>query len=212
MLLLMDENAELSPAERRFAEWIRWSPAQPGVVLIDVAVPYRGRTRQLDAVIWTPQRCIAVEVKGFRSRQNGALVMPVNGPWLMEDGSVADLYGNDDTHNPIKQVRENTLAVKNWAAAVTGRQRFIDGLVPVMLLPGQHVPRVDAQEQPGGIYMLIDDFDVFRYYLHGLGRKRIEWTADEVVALIAALGLAHRHGGRRDPIAAALGEGLENSA
>lgn len=212
MLLLMDENAELSPAEERFAEWIRWSPAQPGVVLIDVAVPDRGRTRQVDAVIWTPQRCIAVEVKGFRSRQDGALVIPANGPWLMEDGSVTDLYGNDYSHNPTKQVRENTLAVKNWAAGVTGRSRYVDGLVPVMLQPGQNVPRVDAREQPVGIYMLIDDFDVFRYYLHSLGRKRIEWTADEVVTLIAALGLAHRHGGYRAPIAAALGEGLENSA
>ncbi|MET8871019.1 hypothetical protein [Nocardia sp. NPDC004604] len=63
-----------------------------------------------------------MEVKGFRSRQDGMLVVPPNGPWRMDDGQVADIYGNDIDHNPINQVRANTLAAKNWIGEATGRR------------------------------------------------------------------------------------------
>jgi hypothetical protein len=148
VLLLVNEDVELSPAEQRFAEWIQWSPAQRGVALLNVDVPAKGRPRQLDAVIWTQQRCIVIEVKGFRTRQDGTLVVPPNGPWLMSDGQVADIYGNGYDHNPIKQVRTNTLAMKNWASQVTHRGCFVYGLVLVMLLPGQDVPALDTHAHP----------------------------------------------------------------
>ncbi|MEU6831241.1 nuclease-related domain-containing protein [Nocardia beijingensis] len=189
MLLLVNEDVELSPAEQRFAEWIQWSPAQPGVALLNVDVPDRGRTRQLDAVIWTQQRCIVIEVKGFRTRQDGTLVVPPDGPWLMSDGQVADIYGNGYDHNPIKQVRTNTLAMKNWASRITHRGCFIYGLVLVMLLPGQDVPALDTYAHPEKTDIIIEDFDVFRYYLHRLNEHKVQWTADQVDTLIQRLGL-----------------------
>ncbi|MEV6386818.1 nuclease-related domain-containing protein [Nocardia xishanensis] len=206
MLLLVNEDVELSPAEQRFAEWIQWSPARPGVALLNVDVPAKGRTRQLDAVIWTQQRCIVIEVKGFRTRQDGTLVVPPNGPWLMSDGRVADIYGNGSDHNPIKQVRTNTLAMKNWASQVTHRSCFIYGLVLVMLLPGQDVPALDTHAHPEKTDIIIEDFDVFRYYLHRLNEHKVQWTADQVDTLIQRLGLADLYGGSRDVIATALGE------
>ncbi|MET8871020.1 hypothetical protein [Nocardia sp. NPDC004604] len=39
VLPLVNDGSELSPAEQRLAEWIEWSPAQPGVALLDVEVP-----------------------------------------------------------------------------------------------------------------------------------------------------------------------------
>ncbi|MGV9823392.1 nuclease-related domain-containing protein [Nocardia xishanensis] len=206
MLLLVNEDAELSPAEQRFAEWVQWSPAQPGVVLLNVDVPHRGRTRQIDALIWTRQRCIVVEVKGFRTRQDGTLIVPPNGPWLIDDGRVADIYGNGYDHNPIKQVRTNTLAMKNWATRVTHTSCFVYGLVLVMLLPGQDIPALDTQAHPEKTDIIVEDFDVFRYYLHRLENHKVVWTADRVDALITRLGLSHLYGNRRDVIAAALGE------
>ncbi|WP_175648131.1 nuclease-related domain-containing protein [Nocardia donostiensis] len=206
MLLLVEADVELSSAEQRFAEWIEWSPAQPGVALLNVDVPSRGRTRQLDALIWARQRCVVVEVKGFRSRQDGILVVPPNGPWSMSDGRIADVYGNSYNHNPIKQVRANTLAMKNWATHTTHQPCFVYGLVVVMLLPGQNVPSLDTPAHPEKTDITVEDFDVFRYYLHRLGAQKVQWTADCVDAMIGRLGPSHLYGGRRDLLASALGE------
>jgi Nuclease-related domain len=211
VLLLINPDTELSAAEQRFAEWVRWSPAQHGVVLLNVAVPHRGHTRQLDALIWTRQRAIAVEIKGFRSHQHGALVVPPNGPWLMSDGRVADLYGNSYNHNPISQVRTNTLAVKNWAGRTLHRGCFVYGLVIVMLLPGQQVPSLHVSARPEKIDIVVEDFDVFRYYLHRLSTQRVTWTAAEVDTLLTGLGVAHLYHGRRDLLTAALGEPIRHS-
>lgn len=211
VLLLVNEDVELSSAEQRFAEWIRWSPAQPGVVLLNVDVPHRGCTRQLDALIWTQQRCIVVEIKGFRSRQDGTLVVPPNGPWLMGDGSIADIYGNGYHHNPGKQARTNTLAMKNWIAHTTHRECFVYGLVLVMLLPDQDVPSLEAHA-PEKTDIIVEDFDVFRYYLHRLATHKVQWTAEQVDTLIGHLGLSYLYDGRRDVIASALGETIAYGA
>lgn len=206
MLLLVNQDSELSPAEERFAEWVRWSPAQPGVALLNVNVPHRGRNRQLDALIFTRQRCIAVEIKGFRSLQHGALVVPSNGPWLMDDGRVADIYGNYGGHNPVSQVRTNSMAMKNWTYSVTHRPCFVWGLVVVMLLPDQDVPALQVDSHPEKIDILVEDFDVFRYYLHRLEKHKVQWDAERVHTLLTRLGVAHLYDGRQDLIAAALGE------
>ncbi|WP_169811626.1 nuclease-related domain-containing protein [Nocardia shimofusensis] len=206
MLLVVNRDSELSSAEARFAEWVRWSPAQPGVVVLNVNVPHRGRSRQLDALIWTRQRCIAVEIKGFRSQQHGTVVVPPNGPWLMDDGRIADIYGNTYDHDPLSQVRTNALAMKNWATRATHRRCFVYGLVVVMLLPGQHVPSLEAHAHPEKTDIIIEDFDVFRYYLHRLENQKVQWNAEQVHTLLTRLGVAHLYGGRQDLIAAALGE------
>ncbi|MEU4596776.1 nuclease-related domain-containing protein [Nocardia sp. NPDC023988] len=206
VLLLVDPDSELSSAEERFADWVEWSPAQSGVVLLDVNVPYRGHSRQLDALLFTRQRCIAVEVKGFRSVQHGTLIIPPNGPWVLDDGEVADIYGNDYDHDPVSQVRANSSAVKNWATSATRRPCFVWGLVVVMLLPGQDVPSLQVDAHPEKTDIIVEDFDVFRYYLHRLDDQKVQWDADRVHTLLTRLGVAHRYGGRREAIAAALGE------
>lgn len=205
MLLLVNQDSELSPAEERFAEWVRWSPAQPGVALLNVNVPHRGRNRQLDALIFTRQRCIAVEIKGFRSLQRGTLVVPSNGPWLMDDGRVADIYGNYNGHNPVSQVRTNSMAMKNWTYSVTQRPCFVWGLVVVMLLPDQDVPALQVDSHPEKIDIVVEDFDVFRYYLHRLEKQKVQWDAERVHTLLTRLGVAHLYDGRRETIDAALG-------
>lgn len=207
MLLLINQDSELSPAEERFADWVEWSPAQPGVALLNVNVPHRGRSRQLDALIFTRQRCIAVEIKGFRSQQHGTLVVPPNGPWLMDDGRIADIYGNDRDHDPISQVRANCMAMKNWTTHVTHQKWcFVWGLVVVMLLPGQQIPSLDVHAHPEKTDIVVEDFDVFRYYLHRLDSQKVQWSAERVHTLLTRLGVAHLYDGRRDVIATALGE------
>ncbi|WP_198037074.1 nuclease-related domain-containing protein [Nocardia sp. BMG51109] len=206
MLLLINNPSSLSPAEERLAEWITWSPAQPGVALLNIQVPDRGSSRQLDALIWSPQRCVAVEVKGFRTRQDGALVVPPNGPWLMDDGRTADIYGNDDTHDPTSQVRDSTMAAKHWVEKATGLRSLIHGLVLVMLLPDQDVPSLDAPQRPPKTDIIIEDFDVFRYYFHRISHEEPAWTSTRIARVVDSLGLAHLYGGHPDALAAALGE------
>ncbi|MQY28365.1 nuclease-related domain-containing protein [Nocardia aurantia] len=207
MLLLIDNESALSTAEERFAEWIRWSPAQPGVVLMNVRIPDRGNgTRQLDALIWTPQRCIAVEVKGFHSRQDGVLVVPPNGPWHMADGRPAALHGNGDGHNPLDQVHTNTMTTKNWLEKTTGTRCAVHGLVLVLLLPDQDIPGLDAPRRPPMTDIIIEDFDVFRYYLDRVSDQPIEWTSDRIAPLLDALGLHHLHAADPTALAEAMGE------
>jgi hypothetical protein len=194
VLLLLNDASALSPPEERFAEWIRWSPDQPGVVLMNVRIPDRGRgSRQVDALIWTPQRCIVVEIKGFHTRQDGVLSVPPNGPWRMADGEPAALYGNTDEHNPMDQVHANTMATKNWLERTTGVRCTVHGLVLVLLLPDQDVPRLDAPQCPPMTDIIVEDFDVFRYYLDRVSDQPVEWTSDRITPLLTALGLGHLH-------------------
>ncbi|MEU0504693.1 nuclease-related domain-containing protein [Nocardia sp. NPDC005998] len=167
---------------------------QPGVALLNVEVPDHSYSRQLDALIWTPQRCIAVEVKGFRNRQDGVLVVPPNGPWRMDDGQIADIYGNDVDHNPMNQVRANTLAAKNWIGETIGHRLYIHGLVLVMLLPGQDMPALHAANPPNLTDIVVEDFDVFRYYLHLDANNPALWAADLVDEVITSLGLSGLYG------------------
>lgn len=144
-----------------------------------------------------------MEVKGFRTRQDGALVVPPNGPWQIDDGRIADIYGNDVDHNPINQARANTLAVKNAITGHTGNRCFVHGLILVMLLPDQHVPSLRAPQTPNSIDIIVEDFDVFRYHLHTVpADEPTVWTGDRIADIIDSLGLRHLYTERRNLIAA----------
>lgn len=196
MLLLINNPADLSSAERRLAEWVRWSPAQPGVALLNVQVPGRRHTHQIDALIWTPQECVVVEVKGFRSRQNGVLAIPANGPWRMDDGRLADVYGNDSQRSPTNQALTNTMIAKNWISDSTGRRCYLRGLVLVMLLPGQDIPALDYGRLPHDTTVIVEDFDVFRYYLNTFASGPVRWTGGQIADAIDDLGLSHLYESR----------------
>ncbi|MGW5513292.1 hypothetical protein [Nocardia africana] len=62
-----------------------------------------------------------------------------------------------------------------------------------MLLPGQHVPSLEVAAHPEKTDIIVEDFDVFRYYLHRLREHQIN-----------RLGLAHLYNYDRGVIAAAV--------
>ncbi|TCJ88041.1 nuclease-related domain-containing protein [Nocardia alba] len=213
LLLVNNQRRDLSNAELRFANWVQASPQQPGVAVLNVEVPGRGRRfRQVDALVWTPQRCIATEIKGFRRRQDGVLVVPPNGPWLMDDGSVADMYGNDTTHNPVEQARAASLATKNWITEVTGEQHIIHGMALVMLLPRQQIPRLDCAHTPPMIDIVIEDYDVWRYYLHLDHAEPARWDSGQIARVLTSLGLGPLFQHNPNILADALGEPIRWSA
>ncbi|WP_196814659.1 NERD domain-containing protein [Nocardia sp. BMG111209] len=207
MLLLIDDASALSTAEERFAEWIRWSPEQPGVVLMNLRIPDRDRnTRRLDALIWTPQRCIAVAIKGFHTSQDGVLVVPPDGPWHMADGQPAALPGNEDGDDPMDRMHADITATENWLEQTTGAPAAVHGLILVLLLPGQDVPGLDAPRPAPMTDIIVEDFDVFRYYLDRVSDQPVEWTSDHIAPLLDSLDLHHLYAADPTALAEAMAE------
>lgn len=89
MLVKVDDRAELSAAEQEFVECLRQLPSA-GLAIVDLRVGTRRGTRQIGAVIWTPQGILVVEVIGFRGKQSGVLAVSTEHPWRVGD-AVADL-------------------------------------------------------------------------------------------------------------------------
>ncbi|MBO0852468.1 MAG: hypothetical protein J2P18_01710 [Nocardia sp.] len=214
MLLLLDEGAALSPPQERFADWVGWSPAQPGVAVMNVDLPHRSGTRHIDAIVWTRQRCIVVAPHSFRHRQDGALLVPATGPWRMDHpgGELAALHGNDPVTNPGTRLGADVRALRDWSARTTNRNRLVYGLILVMLLPNQKVPALHAPAPPAHLDVIVEDFDVFRFYLHRTGEQAEQWDADSVHTLITALDMAHLYGHRPQVIASALADPAQRTA
>ncbi|GAB2558207.1 hypothetical protein [Nocardia heshunensis] len=103
------------------------------------------------------------------------------------------------------QARTNALAVKNWIIGQTGRQCFVHSLAMVMLRPHQDVPSLRAPHTPNMIDIIVEDFDVFRYYLHRSAADPVVWTGEQVADVIDRLGLSHLYASRTI-LAVALGE------
>ncbi|MGI5222722.1 nuclease-related domain-containing protein [Nocardia sp. CA-290969] len=89
MLVKVDDRAELSAAEREFVECLRQLPST-GLAIVDLRIATQRGTRQIGAVIWTPQGVLVTEVIGFRSTQSGILTVSMERPWRVGD-AVADL-------------------------------------------------------------------------------------------------------------------------
>ncbi|KZM75553.1 hypothetical protein [Nocardia terpenica] len=55
------------------------------------------------------------------------------------------------------------------------------------------------------INIIVEDFDVFRYYLHRTAADLVVWTGDQIADAIDSLGLSHLYPSHA-ALAAALGE------
>ncbi|NKY37418.1 NERD domain-containing protein [Nocardia speluncae] len=107
MLVKVDDRAELSAAEREFVECLRQLPST-GLAIVDLRVGTQRGTRQVGAVVWTPQGILVVEVIGFRSKQSGMLTVSTERPWRVGD-TAADLdleLGADPVRRVESALRE----------------------------------------------------------------------------------------------------------
>uniref|UniRef100_UPI003F4978A1 nuclease-related domain-containing protein n=1 Tax=Amycolatopsis sp. CA-151526 TaxID=3239921 RepID=UPI003F4978A1 len=160
----------------------------PGLALVNVNVPDRHSVRQADALVFTPSGLIVIEVKGLRSAQAGTLVVPANGPWLV-DGQPLDVHTLAGL-NPGEQVKAAVYATKNAFEQIDGGgNTFVSGLVVLMTRgPGLRIRNTGCAGR--GIHVVSGSQTALRRAVHTQLRKPKCWSADGVLQACRVLGLA----------------------
>lgn len=190
------------------AGWAHGTPyAIGGLALLNVNVPDKGTTRQVDGLLFLPAGLAVLEVKGFTACQSGRLAIPPNGPWLV-GGEPAAIHALAGLPNPGEQVKAGVYAAKKAFAGIPGGgNSFMRGLV-VLVATG-------AIELPPGKDLAGNGIDValatpasLRKVLHRYRAGAPAWTVDGVLAACEALSLAELAPSRAELLTEGFGEHL----
>ncbi|MGW0007492.1 nuclease-related domain-containing protein [Nocardia grenadensis] len=186
MLVKVDDRAELSAAEMEFVQCLRQLPTT-GLAIVDLRIGTQRGTRQVGAVIWTPQGVLVIEVVGFRSRQSGVLTVSRDRPWQV--GAVAADLELAFGVNPIRQlesaVREVELTFER-ATYDPGQLCGAVALVPmrgVTLRPGRETLRPGLDVVVGNAV----EYTELRIFLENFAPGPPRWTLGRVCAATRAL-------------------------
>ncbi|MFI2233348.1 nuclease-related domain-containing protein [Nocardia testacea] len=186
MLVKVDDRAELSAAEKEFVECLRQLPTT-GLAIVDLRIGTQRGTRQIGAVIWTPQGVLVIEVVGFRSRQSGVLTVSQDRPWRVGE-TTADLALEFGV-NPIRQlesaVREVELTFER-ATYDPGQLCGAVALVPMrgaVLRPGRETLRPGLDVVVGNAVESTE----LRIFLENFAPGPPRWTLGRVCAATRAL-------------------------
>ncbi|MGW5388162.1 nuclease-related domain-containing protein [Nocardia sp. NPDC003963] len=186
MLVKVDDRAELSAAEKEFVECLRQLPTT-GLAIVDLRIGTQRGTRQIGAVIWTPQGVLVVDVVGFRSRQSGVLTVSSERPWRVGDIE-ADLELEFGV-NPVRQleaaVREVELTFER-ATYDAGQLCAAVALVPMrgaVLRPGRETLRPGLDVVVGNAVESTE----LRIFLENFAPGPPRWTLGRVCAATRAL-------------------------
>jgi hypothetical protein len=162
------------------------------VAVFDCFVPSRNQreiSNQADVIVWTPQTCVVIEVKGLTEQAGGELAYSANGQWTL-DGRPAPLQleRNDDT--PLDQVRESMSDLKHLFDHAIGRAQFVAGMVLVLPQRDSHITLVQ-KPLPNGMHVLLGDGpESLRGYFTGAATgPTTQWDAQRVQQAFAALDL-----------------------
>lgn len=186
MLVKVDDRAELSATEREFVECLRQLPST-GLAIVDLRIGTQRGTRQIGAVIWTPQGVLVAEVLGFRSRQSGLLTVSMERPWRVGD-TVADLeleLGADPVRRLESAVREVELTFER-ASYDPGQLCGVVVLVPrpgAVLRPARETLRPGLDVVVGSAAEPTE----LRIFLENFAPGPPRWTLGRVCAATRAL-------------------------
>ncbi|MEU4316216.1 nuclease-related domain-containing protein [Nocardia sp. NPDC024068] len=186
MLVKVDDRAELSPAEREFVECLRQLPTA-GLAIVGLRIGTQRGTRQIGAVIWTPQGILVCEVIGFRSRQSGILTVPPERTWRVGDHD-ADLALEFGT-NPVRQVESAVQEVEltfERASYDPGQLCGAVALIPMRgatLRPGRETLRPGLDVVVGNAAESTE----LRIFLENFAPGPPRWTLGRVCAATRAL-------------------------
>lgn len=187
----------LSSAENRvhdlLASWAAGTEFHiPGLTLLNVYLPDKGTTRQVDGLVFLPSRLAVVEVKGFTSPQSGQLVIPPNGAWRVGDEPAA-IHTLAGAPTPGEQVRAGVFAAKDAFAEISGSAGGGNGHVRglVVLVTSGRLTLPTGNERAGrGIDVALGTQNSLRRVMHRYRRQPQVWTADGVLAACREVGLA----------------------
>lgn len=184
----------LSGAEAKVHDLlVGWAHGTPhaigGLALLNVNIPDKGTTRQVDGLLFLPTGLAVLEVKGFTTTQAGLLTIPPNGPWLVE-GEPAAIHALAGLPNPGEQVKVRVYAAKRVFADIPGGgDSFIRGLVVLAATGAIELP--PGKDLAGyGIDVALAQPTSLRKVLHRYRAQALAWTADGVLAACAALALS----------------------
>ncbi|UOZ03390.1 nuclease-related domain-containing protein [Amycolatopsis sp. WQ 127309] len=202
----------LSGAEAKvhdmLAGWAHGTPhAIDGLALLNVNIPDKSTTRQIDGLLFLPTGLAVLEVKGFTTPQAGMLTIPPNGPWLVE-GEPAAIHTLAGLPNPGEQVKAGVYAAKRVFADIPGDgDSFIRGLVVLAATGAIELP--PGKDLAGyGIDVALAQPTSLRKVLHRYRAQAPVWTADGVVAACAALALVELAPSRAELLAEGFSEHL----
>uniref|UniRef100_UPI003F493E16 nuclease-related domain-containing protein n=1 Tax=Amycolatopsis sp. CA-082387 TaxID=3239918 RepID=UPI003F493E16 len=160
-----------------------------GLAMLNINIPDKSTTRQVDGLLFLPTGLAVLEVKGFTAPQIGTLMIPPNGPWLV-DGQPAAIHALAGLPNPGEQVKAAVYAAKSVFAGIPGGgDSFIRGLV--VLAPTSKLELPPGKDLVGnGIDVALAQHNSLRQVLHRYRAQAPAWTVDGVLAACDALALA----------------------
>ncbi|MFI5714477.1 nuclease-related domain-containing protein [Nocardia sp. NPDC051750] len=205
MLVKVDDRAELSVAEREFVECLRALPST-GLAIVDLRIGTQRGTRQIGAVIWTPQGILVVEVIGFRRKQSGMLTVSTERPWRVgeEDADLVVEFGAD----PVRAVESAVREVQLTFDRATYDPGQLCGAVVLVPLRGAVVRPARETVRPGLDVVVgnVAEPTELRIFLENFAPGPPRWTLGRVCAATRALtGWAPE---RRELIAAGFDDKL----
>ncbi|MDX3192723.1 NERD domain-containing protein [Streptomyces sp. MN03-5084-2B] len=178
-----------------------------GLALLNVNLPDKNTTRQVDGLLFLPTGLAVLEVKGFTTPQSGRLAIPPNGPWLVE-GEPAAIYGLAGLPNPGEQVKAGVYAAKKTFAGIPGGgESFVRGLVVLVATGAIELP--PGKDLAGnGIDVALATPTSLRKVLHRYRAGAPAWTVDGVLAACEALSLTELAPSRAELLTEGFGEHL----
>ncbi|RMI30286.1 hypothetical protein EBN03_21770, partial [Nocardia stercoris] len=188
-----DDPSRLSATEQTVVNWLkswRGAHALPGIAVV--------KARGTDAVVWTPDACVVVSVKGFSERVTGTLTVSADQPWTLGDG-IAPLEGQVDGTEAMTAIRERTAEIEELLRSAPGREHVtVLGIVLIIPLLGTRIT-LDKGPLPEDIDVVVGDGpSSLRTYFTRIGRDDEDgigpvaghWDASQVGQALGALGYA----------------------
>ncbi|MCM6776704.1 hypothetical protein NDR87_22530 [Nocardia sp. CDC159] len=181
-----DDPSRLSATERTVVNWLKsWTGAHalPGIAVV--------KAGGADAIVWTPKICVAMTVKGFTERINGALHVAADAPWTIDD-RVAPLEGTENGTEAMAEIRARTDEIQRLLRAAPGREDV--GVMGIVLVIPQLGTRVSLEkgELPADIDVVVGDgpSSLRSYFTRITADAPDSWNAAQVGQALGALGFA----------------------
>lgn len=167
-------------------------PRIGGLALFEVTVPRRRRFRgsEVDLLVWTPHRCIVVQIYGLASVQHGELDIRSNGRWHV-GARPADLELPKSAANPLGPARRHTLDVQ----ALFERHGLPQQLQTLVVLVPKTSSRItghtpDFGNDTGVVLASSRQSEPLNRYFHRRVEGTPSWNVDDIVRACTILGRA----------------------
>ncbi|MFI6868875.1 nuclease-related domain-containing protein [Nocardia sp. NPDC050406] len=193
-MLVVNERTDAPKTERLVADWLRKCRV-PGIAVAGAHIPGRHRrdaAQEADFIVFTPNSCVCIEVKGTLSPSGGTLSCPVNGSWSMSGYEGDPVHVRSGDVNPVNQAKSAMYAVKALTKNATGAEQFVSALVVIVPRFGTTVTldKPTRRFMPKGVDIMLGGRpnDLFTWFQRGTYHQQV-WTVPRVQVMLRELGI-----------------------